>query len=170
MQSELTPSTPQMNHSSSLESWSLCLFVTNRALCLEFSPIFISNFESQVIAHFHIEGHVECGILALWWQVGNIFLPDLESRTRVLQVLADRIPPKRAAIVPMGQQGLSNVLRNLDTELASSYPILGNNLSDDSVTLAHVEPTTQRQARLRPGFELRNQRVIEDTNLLYHST
>jgi hypothetical protein len=61
---------------------------------------------------------------------------------------------------------LSNVLRNLDTELASSYPILWNNVSDDSVTLAYVEPATQRQARLRPGFELRNQRVIEDTNLL----
>jgi hypothetical protein len=59
-----------------------------------------SSLASQAFTYLHVEGDKECGLLApCWWQDGDIFLPDVESRALVLHFLADRILPKRLAIL-----------------------------------------------------------------------
>ena len=75
--------------------------------------------------------------------------PRSRKQGHILQFLADRVLPKRVAISIFLTEGFGfGFSRNLDTELASSHPILGSNLSDDSVTLAQHMWNPPRKNRL----------------------
>jgi hypothetical protein len=70
------------------------------------------------------------------WYVGGsskISFSQTSLARRTFFISVHIVSPKRVANLLIEHQGLRNVFRNLDAELASSYPILGTNFFSETL-------------------------------------